>query len=95
MPLTNEQKAQYVAAIAAIWQGSVSNNSIGNISDEVVGIMDQVLDSIRWCSQAFAVIDITFSLFYEAGSWRDILMNALQNSTSVGNWIAALRGNMQ
>jgi hypothetical protein len=91
---TNEQKAQYVAAIAAIWP-NISNNSIGNISDEVVEIMDQVLSAIRQCSQAFAVIEAVFSVFYGAGSWRDILVNALASGTSVGNWIAALRGNVQ
>jgi hypothetical protein len=46
MSLTNEQKAGYVAAIAAIWP-NMSNNSIGNISDEVAEIMDTVLDSIK------------------------------------------------
>ncbi|MDR1062568.1 MAG: hypothetical protein LBL48_01290 [Azoarcus sp.] len=95
MSLTAEQKAQYVAAITAIWEGSVSNNQASNITDEVADIMDTVLDAIKECSQAFAVVNITFSLFYGAGSWKDILVNALANGTSVGNWIAALRGNMQ
>jgi hypothetical protein len=93
MSLTPAQKTQYVAAIAAIWP-NIANNNVGNISDEVVEIMDQVLNSIKTCSQAFAVIDITFSIFYGAGSWKDILINAIANSTSVGSWIAALQGNM-
>ncbi|MDR2165360.1 MAG: hypothetical protein LBO79_07040 [Zoogloeaceae bacterium] len=91
---TNEQKAQYVAAIAAIWP-NMPNNSINNISGEVVDLMGQVLNSIRDCSQAFVAIDATFSLFYDSGSWGDILANALINGINVGDWIAALRGNMQ
>ena len=49
MSLTNEQKAQYVAAIAAIWP-NMPNNTVGNISDEVAGYVDQALHAIKQCS---------------------------------------------
>lgn len=94
MSLTNEQKAQYVAAIAAIWP-NMPNNTVGNISDEVAGYVDQALHAIKQCSQAFALVNITFALFYSlvpGASWKDVLVNAVVNGTSVGDWISALNG---
>ncbi|MDR0715823.1 MAG: hypothetical protein LBF50_00180 [Azoarcus sp.] len=97
MSLTDAEKAQYVAAISAIWPSGISNNSIDNISDEVAGLMNQVLQAIKECSAAFAATNVVFSIFYGAfppSSWSSILLAALQSGASVGAWIAALRGNI-
>ncbi|MDR2164062.1 MAG: hypothetical protein LBO79_00135 [Zoogloeaceae bacterium] len=96
MSLTNDEKAQYVAAIAAVWPVDMPNNNVNNISDEVAGIMDQVLQAIKECSQAFAGVNIVFAVFYGVfppSSWASVLVNALQSGTSVTAWIEALRGN--
>ena len=94
MSLTNEQKAGYVVAIAAIWP-NLSNNTVNNISDEVAGIMDTVLESIKTCSLGFAAIDILFDVIYNtstATTWKDLLVTAFN---AVSDWVNALMNNQQ
>jgi hypothetical protein len=92
MPLTSEQKAGYVAAIAAIWP-NMSYNDVDNISDEVAEIMDTVLDSIKTCSIALAGINALYDSFYGIAtgtSWRDVLAAAI---TTIASWIDSVRTN--
>jgi hypothetical protein len=59
-----------------------------NISDEVAGIMDTVLDSIKTCSIALAGINALYDAFYGIAtarrgemSWRLQLTRSLPGST--------------
>lgn len=96
MPISNEAKAEYVKAIDAIWQKSMSDNNVGNINDEVVRLVDQVLAEIAKCSQKFVVAHAIFTLFYSnPRAWSELLINVAQSGTNVADWIAALRGSLQ
>lgn len=96
MSLTYEQKQEYVNAINAIWQGSMQNNNVNAISDEVVENMDIVLTQIQQGTKAFLAADIIFGIFYlPASSWPEIFLMIAQNivSGSVSGWISVIRGN--
>jgi hypothetical protein len=97
MQLTNEEKAQYVAAIAAIWP-NMPDNELDNITDDVADVMNKVLGEIKKCSEAFAVVAPIFSVIYGSfppTSWPSILVAAALSGGSVSAWISALNGNMQ
>lgn len=95
MSLTYEQKQQYVSAINSIWQSSMRNNSVDNISDEVKDLMNTVLTEIRNGTKAFVAVDITFNIFYVPNvPWQVTLVSALATG-SVSDWVAALRGKKQ
>lgn len=96
MSITNEEKAQYVKAIDAIWEGSLHSNSISNINSNVVRFVDMALTEISNCSKPFAAINALFSMFYSPPTtWGTLLLNAAQSGADVTSWIAALRGNAQ
>jgi len=99
MSLTHEEKTQYVAAINAIWPNMGNSlNAVENINDDVVYYVDQALHSIRQCSEAFALIEAAYSIFYAVPpptSWKDLLKDAIENSVNVKKWIDALRGKVQ
>lgn len=93
MSLTYEQKEQYVNAIDAIWQGSMQNNNVNAISDEVKSLVDIVLTEIRNGTKPFLATDITFNIFYIPGiPWQITLVTAVATG-GVTDWIAAIRGN--
>ena len=96
MALSNEAKAEYVKAIDAIWQGSMSGNTEANINDEVVRLVDLTLTEIANCSRQFAVIHMVFSMFYSTPTtWATLLVNVATSAADVKNWIAALNGSLQ
>lgn len=81
MALTNEVKQQYVNAIEIIWQGSMRNNTVDNIDDNVVRLMDSVLSEISKGTYAFLAVDVTYSIFYDLpSSWLGLLVWVAQNA---------------
>ena len=93
--LTNEAKLEYVKAINAIWGGTMQNNSVYNINEDVVELVDKVLSEIRKGSQAMLAIDVIYNFFYSApGSWAEVIIGAIINGISggVSGWIDVLKG---
>lgn len=95
MSLTAQEKQNYVDIINAIWgAGSIPDNVVGNISDEVVSVMEDVLSSIRDCSMAMIGIDLVFSIFYDKtfATWRELLKTATDTVGKSGkDWLDVLR----
>lgn len=95
MALTYAEKEQYVKAIDAIWQGSMRNNNVDNISDDVVSLVDTVLTEIRSGSEGLALVHLAFSIFYiHTNPWKVTLVMAIATG-DVSDWIGVMRGNRQ
>jgi len=92
MSLSDEQKQFYVDAITAIWQGSMPNNSIENISESVAEKIETILYEIQECSKQFAIIfpiyEFIYAITYPA-KWVAELLGT-QNAAS---WINDLLAN--
>ena len=85
----------YVDFIDTVWQGTIGDNEIQNINEQVEGIANTVFLEIQKCSKGMLAIDITYSLFYEVSSFKDLIINLVSSSVSIPNWIDVLRGNSQ
>ncbi|WP_239349836.1 hypothetical protein [Snodgrassella communis] len=73
-------------------------NSIENISDDVIRLMDEVLTKIRDGSTAMIGVHAVFEIFYNQtySSWAKLIKVALDTvDAHASDWIAVLRGNRQ
>lgn len=95
MSLTAQEKQTYVDIINSIWgAGSIPDNVVGDITDDVVSVMDDVLSSIRDCSMAMIGIDLVFSIFYKKtfATWRELLKTTTETVGKSGkDWLDTLR----
>lgn len=98
-------KATICGIIDEIWDKNMPNNSVENISPEVMQIMDDVFQGIRRCSKTMVFTDVTLNYLMTApGRLADIIVSlAAQVSADTYkernplatfiNWIQAIRGN--
>ncbi|MCO6516630.1 MAG: hypothetical protein J6586_09100 [Snodgrassella sp.] len=96
--INNQLKSEYVKIINTLWSGSMQCNSIENISDDVIRLMDEVLTKIRDGSTAMIGVHAVFKIFYNQtySSWAKLIKVALDTvDAHASDWIAVLRGNRQ
>lgn len=96
--VSNKSKAEYVKIINTIWSGTMQFNSIENMSDDVIRLMDQVLTQIRDGSKAMIGIHAVFEIFYMKSfrTWGELLEAAVDaGEANASDWIGVLRGNRQ
>jgi len=100
MALSMEQKLFYHDMIDIIWQNSIGDNNVNNISEAVASDVDKVLYEIRNCSKAFGVVNAVFDAIYgitKPDSWfsHAVSLGISAFTGSINDWIVALRGNAQ
>ncbi|PIT20193.1 hypothetical protein BGI36_08370 [Snodgrassella communis] len=96
--INNQLKSEYVMIINTLWGGSLQCNSIENISDDVIRLMDEVLTKIRDGSTAMIGVHAVFEIFYSKiySSWAELIKVALDTADAhASDWIGVLRGNRQ
>lgn len=96
--INNQLKSEYVMIINTLWGGSLQCNSIENISEDVIRLIDEVLSKIRDGSTAMIGVHAVFEIFYNQtySSWAKVIKAALdKGDTHASDWIAVLRGNRQ
>jgi len=100
MALSMEQKLFYRDMINIIWQNSIGDNNVNNISEAVASDVDKVLYEIQNCSRAFNAVNAAFNAIYaitKPDSWvsHAVSPGISAFTASISDWIAALRGNAQ
>jgi len=95
MSLTDEQKQFYVDVIDVVWQGSMQNNEVENISDSVADKIEKVLYEIQKCSDQFSILfpiyDFIYAITYPA-KWVDEMLGS-PHPTTIASWINDLLAN--
>lgn len=95
MALTYEEMQEYVNAIDAIWQGSMRNNTIDNIDDNVVRIINTVLTEIRNGTKNMLIADGIFNIFYKPNIPWELALVLAVTTGGVRDWIGAILGDRQ
>jgi len=92
MALTDEQKQFYVDIIDVVWQGSMQNNEVENISDSVGNKIEKVLYEIQNCSNAVKTLFPIHAIIYETVIYPDkwVEKYPLLVPVTVPEWIGFL-----
>jgi len=95
MALSMEQKLFYHDMINIIWQNSIGDNNVNNISEAVAEDVDKVLYEIQNCSKTYDAIKTLFDFIYEVkkpSTWFSLVagygMNAV--TSQIDGWLSAL-----
>jgi hypothetical protein len=94
--LNPSQAGAYLVFINGVFSSTITTNAyeIQENADQVVPILNTIYNSLRTCTDAFQYIEFTFSFFYTASSFADLIINHFTSTLTgqIGSWVAALMG---
>jgi len=97
MTLTIEEKEEYVELIDFIWSGSMQNNTVDNITEDIADDMAFLLSEIKTCSNNLQLLKSMFEDIYKPGMvWRTLIKNTAMQPAKKGytkRWAKKIKEN--